>query len=1007
MLTGNYNPAGGHLPVSRIFISHSSANNAEAIALRDWLVAEGWSDLFLDLDPARGIAAGERWERSLNEAARRCEAVLFLISKAWLSSRWCMNELTLARRLSKRLFGVLVEEGLTVADLPHDVTSTWQLVNLAAGRDHQQFRVTLPVSGAEQHVTYSLEGLSRLRTGLQRAGLHASYFNWPPEHDPKRAPYRGLRPLEAEDAGIFFGREAPVIEAIDRLRGLTEAAPPRLMVVLGASGAGKSSFLRAGLLPRLGRDPQTFLPLPVVRPERAALTGETGLLSALAAGFETTSLKVPRGDIREAIAGGAATLKPLLMRLQSAASFPAIEGGPVPKPPVIVLAIDQGEELFLAEAQGEAQPFLALLRDLLLTDSPALIAVFTIRSDNYERLQQAPELADIHKVPLDLGPMPKGSYVEVVKGPIRRLDGTSRAMKIDDNLVDALLADIEVGGAKDALPLLAFTLERLYDEYGATGHLTLDHFNKLGRVKGSIEAAVERAFKAADKDNRIPRDRQARLTLLRRGLIPWLAGIDPDTKAPRRRVARLSEIPAEARPLVDLLVEQRLLSTDVAKDTGETTIEPAHEALLRQWGLLQGWLEEDTGLLTVLDGIKRAARDWAANSKSSSWLGHGADRLRAAERLLVRPDLAANLEPTDTAYVIACQRQETSERRRARLGQAVLITSLLGVIGALTAVIYKEPLLAIAHDITTVRPYIAASITPHLLTTERERVLKPGEPFRECEKRCPEMVVIPAGTFVMGSPDGKTAVIGLDGKPKDGPLAPAEKGREADEGPQREVAIAAFAAGKHEVTFDDYMECVRLKGCVPVSDSGYGTGRKPVINISWDEATRYVEWLARVTGKPYRLLTEAEWEYAARAGSQTVYSFGDDERKLCDHANFADLTLREVAPAGWRTSDACKDGQSATARVGSYSANAFELFDMHGNVNEWTADCYVNSYEGAPKDGTFRQTSDCKLRVARGGSWDYVPQFLRAANRFRNSSDDRNDTLGFRVGRSLLPPRTL
>ena len=135
--------------MSRIFISHSSANNAEAIALRDWLVSEGWSDLFLDLDPDRGIAAGERWERALNEAARRCEAVIFLISKAWLGSRWCTNELTLARRLNKRLFGVLVEEGLTVADLPADVTSTWQLVNLATGRDHKQFRVTLPVTGAE------------------------------------------------------------------------------------------------------------------------------------------------------------------------------------------------------------------------------------------------------------------------------------------------------------------------------------------------------------------------------------------------------------------------------------------------------------------------------------------------------------------------------------------------------------------------------------------------------------------------------------------------------------------------------------------------------------------------------------------------------------------------------------------------------------------------------------------------------------------------------------------
>ncbi len=149
---------------------------------------------------------------------------------------------------------------------------------------------------------------------------------------------------------------------------------------------------------------------------------------------------------------------------------------------------------------------------------------------------------------------------------------------------------------------------------------------------------MERAFAAADKDSRIPRDREARLTLLRRGLIPWLAGIDPDTKAPRRRVARLSEIPAEARSLIDLLVEQRLLSTDVAKDTGERTIEPAHEALLRQWGRLQDWLEEDASLLSVFEGIRRATRDWAANAKSDPWLIHRGERLKQVEEHLLRAD---------------------------------------------------------------------------------------------------------------------------------------------------------------------------------------------------------------------------------------------------------------------------------------------------------------------------------------------------------------------------------
>jgi hypothetical protein len=437
---------------------------------------------------------------------------------------------------------------------------------------------------------------------------------------------RGLRPLEAEDAGIFFGRDGPIVEALDKLRGLRERTPPRLLVILGASGAGKSSFLRAGLFPRLAREDRNFLPLPVVRPERAAISGENGLLAALACAFAAAEIKIPLADLRVVVRAGAAKIKPLLRALAEKVTPKVVGSVARPKPPTVILSIDQAEELFLAEAQNEALPFLALMRDLLNDDTPSVTAVFTIRSDNYEKLQLAEELQGMRQDILSLPPMPKGSYAEVVKGPARRLEGTSRALVIEDALVDALLADIEAGGAKDALPLLAFTFERLYAEYHAGGALKLSQYDALGRVRGSIEAAIARALKAADADPAIPKDRAARLALLRRGLIPWLAGIDPDTGAPRRRVARLSEIPAQARPLIQHLVEQRVLATDVNKETGEATIEPAHEALLRQWGLLEGWLTEDAALLAVLGGVKRASRDWAANNCNRAWLAHQTDR---------------------------------------------------------------------------------------------------------------------------------------------------------------------------------------------------------------------------------------------------------------------------------------------------------------------------------------------------------------------------------------------
>jgi formylglycine-generating enzyme required for sulfatase activity len=968
--------------VSRIFLSHSNINNSEAVALRDWLSDNGWKDeIFLDLDPKRGIAAGERWERSLNEAANRCEAVLFLVSKAWLASVWCRKELNLAHRLNKRLFGVLIED-LPIGELPEDLTGTWQMVRLAAGRDHVMVRAVLPVTHEEVHVTFSAEGLARLKHGLEGAGLDPKYFAWPPINDPNRPPYRGLRPLEAEDAGIFFGRDGPVVEALDRLRGLRESTPPRLLVILGASGAGKSSFLRAGLFPRLKRDDRNFLPLPITRPERAPISGETGLLAALERAFAAAQIEISRADLRVVIDAGVVKLKPLLQALADKATPLASDVGGKTKPPTLILSIDQGEELFLAEAQDEARPFLALLRDLLRDDTPAVIAIFTIRSDNYERLQLADELQGMRQDMLSLPPMPKGAYAEVIKGPTRRLDGTPRALEIEDVLVDALLADIEAGGAKDALPLLAFSLERLYGEYHAGGHhLRLSHYDALGRVKGSIGTAVERALKAADSDPAIPRDRAARLTLLRRGLIPWLAGIDPDTGAPRRRVARQSEIPAEARPLIRHLVEQRLLATDVNKDTGEATIEPAHEVLLRQWGLLEEWLTEDAGLLAVLEGVKRASRDWAANNRNRAWLAHSTDRLAAAERLSTRPDLAANLEPTDRQYVAACRKAESDLRRGRRLLQGAVYASLVVIILGLVGVIKQDFLKAQWRWWAVTRPYAAAQVWSHVLTAAQEKALKAGQSFKECAQDCPEMMVVPAGTFEMGSPQ-------------------MDRQANTNEFPQHLVTIAKpFAVSKFELTYAEWDACAAAGGCngYRPNDQGWGRGQQPVINVDWDDAQQYVSWLSLVTGKTYRLLSEAEYEYATRAGTQTAYPWGDKIGTY--NANC----------------DGCGSQWDQTAPVGSFAPNGFGLYDMVGNVWEWTEDCYhpidgLMTRDGkiaAPVDGTAwlaDKGGDCRYRVMRGGSWLNDPGDLRSAARVWLGTVLRQSTVGLRVGRTLLSP---
>jgi formylglycine-generating enzyme required for sulfatase activity len=216
------------------------------------------------------------------------------------------------------------------------------------------------------------------------------------------------------------------------------------------------------------------------------------------------------------------------------------------------------------------------------------------------------------------------------------------------------------------------------------------------------------------------------------------------------------------------------------------------------------------------------------------------------------------------------------------------------------------------------------------------------------------------------------------------------RGRFENQGPQHNVAFARpFAVAKFDVTLDDWDACVAYGDCSSVSDSGRGHGRQPVINVTWDDARHYVAWLSRMTGKPYRLLSESEFEYAARGGTQTAYPWGDRIGK--NNANCAGCGSQ------W-------DNRQPSP-VGSFAANPFGLYDMHGNVWQWLEDCDHGDYEGAPRDGSpWVEGSECNQRVARGGSWHDGPQFLRSADRGWNTSDGRLNFLGFRVGRTLISP---
>lgn len=249
-------------------------------------------------------------------------------------------------------------------------------------------------------------------------------------------------------------------------------------------------------------------------------------------------------------------------------------------------------------------------------------------------------------------------------------------------------------------------------------------------------------------------------------------------------------------------------------------------------------------------------------------------------------------------------------------------------------------------------------------------------PFTDCQSAtlCPQMITVPAGSFVAGSPDG-------------------EPGREPTEGPRRVYEVRSFAASVYEVTFDQWDTCVRRGGCEAYApdDRRWGRGRQPVINVSWTDAQSYVRWLSEFTGRTYRLLTEIEWEYAARAGSNTAFSFGPD-----------------ISPRMARYDSSQAYGNSQTTRtlgrpasVGSFSPNAFGLYDMHGNVWEWVEDCWVESYTGHPASSAARADALCSQHVLRGGSWFDAPGKLRSAQRIKNFPWMRFSINGIRVARDV------
>jgi WD40 repeat protein len=644
--------------VSRIFLSHSSRDSRQAVALKQWLIDQTpplANEIFLDVDPDSGLRTGTRWKDALRQANSRCEAVICLLSQNWEASHECKVEYRTAENLNKQIFVARLQP--STGD---DLTSEWQRCDLFGDSS----MTTIDI-GDGTPVSFATAGLYRLRDGIRGAGIGADSFVWPPPGDPERAPYRGWEPLDEADAAVFFGRDAQIVRALDTLRGMRTSAVNSLFVVLGPSGTGKSSFLRAGLLPRLRREDRRFLVMDIVRPDRNVMVGDGGFAASIRATRAALGLTGSAlGEIKSAcLAGDSEQIVTWLREIRRAAAAQLLErgGDGDAAAPTLVLPLDQAEELFNAEAAGSAEPFMALLRKVLVESNDGelgLVVAATIRTDRYEVMQTHPQLAGLGTALFDeLKPMPPTQFKEVIVGPAQRATAAGRPLVIAPDLVDRLLSDS--GAGADTLPMLALTLARLYADYGSTGGLTLQQYEGMGGMQHVVHSEIDEILSSD------PQIRARELSALRSAFVPWLATVNPDSGQPMRRVARVADLPPESRPLVDAMVAKRLMVKDIRDAT--PVVEVALESLLRQWDELAGWLREERKDLRDADDLVRSADSWRTSDRNPAWLLEGT-RLAEAAVLVNRPGFSQRLtgvhDYLNASHERENQRRAAEEQRR-------------------------------------------------------------------------------------------------------------------------------------------------------------------------------------------------------------------------------------------------------------------------------------------------------------------------------------------------------
>ena len=610
--------------MAQVFISHSSRDNALAEDMKRWLAEQGFDRAFLDIDKHSGIPPGANWERELYEKIAASQAMIVISTPSWHDSKWCFVEFAQARALGKPIFPVVFPPGGERLIAP----------------DIQQLDLTPDHQG----------GLDRLAQQLWTLAVNAQGgFDW----DRSRPPYPGMAAFEQEDAAVFFGRDDDVRACIEQLNARRVQGAIRAVVLLGASGSGKSSVIRAGVLPRIAKDRRNWIVTPPFRPGHDPVAA---FARAMAAALDELGEWRAWRDRLTTAAG----FEELADRLRAHA---------VSREAQILVTVDQGEEVFtFATAETTPQFFDLLAR--MTTGALPFIILFCIRSDYLDRLQQA--AGDLRFSPLPLGPFPLQRVREVIEGPAR-----IAGLRVTEEFVSKAIGDMNV---HDALPLLAFTLRELYDRVTAPGStspmLTLAEYQALGnpaRGLSPLENAVQRRAEEAVSALALqPEDLQA----LREAFVGHMVRIN-DEGLYDRCPANWQALPERARPILEALARVRLVVIRQA-DHG-TVVEAAHEALLRTWPLLRGWLDAESDFLVGRKRLLSAFDEWqrAGAGEKQQALLRGLLLSRARTWLV---DHAYALASDEKAFIEASIRASEVEARAARRRRGVA-WALAGVAG--------------------------------------------------------------------------------------------------------------------------------------------------------------------------------------------------------------------------------------------------------------------------------------------------------------------------------------